>query len=523
MRWSSLFIPTLRESPAGALAPALALMVRAGYIRPSSHGIYHFLAPAQRVIGKIQAIARRQMEAIGAQEVSLVSSVEPAATAGAVASGELRSYKQMPQIWFQFQTSYPELYDRKAGQRRRRQQVNIESFSFDMDAAGREAAARRQSETFSRVLDLCQVACLVAQGDASVEFVAESESGTEQIVVAGDGGYAATLEMAVSLPAPPSIADPDGEPAPEPFHTPGVKTIAELSAFAALPETSLIKSLVMVCGSGPVMVLLRGDHALNETKLARVLGRDDARAAFPDEIRGWLGADAGSLGPLGVTSMPILADLALEGRRNMISGANRDDYHLRHVSPDRDFHHTYHDLRQVAEGDRCRQTGRPLRFASAIQLGSIRHVDCPGFRVRNHEGSEVQPAMGAARLDIRAILRAAVEQHCDNDGIVLPETIAPFTVVITPANIADEAQRCAAESIYRDCLRVGLDALLDDRDERPGVKFKDADLIGIPFRITVGKKLLAGAVELVRRRERSPTEIPVSQAAEKLKEQLDAS
>ncbi|HWQ55832.1 MAG TPA: His/Gly/Thr/Pro-type tRNA ligase C-terminal domain-containing protein, partial [Bryobacteraceae bacterium] len=242
--------------------------------------------------------------------------------------------------------------------------------------------------------------------------------------------------------------------------------------------------------------------------------------------RSWFGADAGSLGPVGVKNMPILADNALEGRRNMIAGANKDDYHLRNVTPGEDFQATFQDLRQVSEGDACLTCGRPVEIVKTVEIGHIfklgyRYSENMGLRVLNADGEEVTPIMGSYGIGIERILSAAVELYHDKDGIVLPASIAPFAVVVTPVNIADEMQKEAANQIYRECLGLGIDALLDDRDERPGVKFKDADLIGIPYRITVGKKLANGMVELIERAGKKSSDVPVAEAAKAVAARLN--
>jgi prolyl-tRNA synthetase len=348
----------------------------------------------------------------------------------------------------------------------------------------------------------------------------------EDFVVRGKN-YAANLEKAVSRPKPPAQPDPEGDLTPEEFHTPGRKTIAEVAEFTRLPETSQMKSLVMVADGKPVLALLRGDHTLSETKLGGVLGAAEVRPAHPEEIRQWFGADAGSLGPVGVKNLRILADDALRGRRNMIAGANKNDYHLRHVTPDEDFQAEFFDLRQVAEGDTSPTDGEPLSIDKTVEIGHIfklgyKYSQSMGLHVTNEAGEEITPIMGSYGIGIERILSAAVELYNDKDGIALPPAIAPFTVVITPVNIHDEPQRKAAEEIYAACKTAGLDALFDDRDERPGVKFKDADLIGIPYRVTVGKKLPQGIVEVVERRPKQSSDVPVASVASFVRAKLES-
>ena len=310
--------------------------------------------------------------------------------------------------------------------------------------------------------------CGVKYIRAGADFVVESKAG-DDVLVEG-AGYAALLGMAVGVAQPPLIPDPAGDRAPEAFPTPGVKTIAHIAEFTGLPATSQIKSLVMVQGGEPVLVLLRGDHQLSPAKLA------NARPAEASEIRNWFGADPGSLGPVDAPAMRILADEALRGRRNMIAGANRNDYHLRNVTPGKDFAAAFADVRQVASGDMSITDGQPLRLVNVTVLDSAERI-----------------------------LEAAVGQNGDRDGIVLPPDIAPFGVVVTPVH---PERLAAAREIYARLLAQGRDVLLDDRDARPGVKFKDADLIGIPYRVNVGKKLAEGLVELVTRATRESADVP---------------
>jgi prolyl-tRNA synthetase len=309
------------------------------------------------------------------------------------------------------------------------------------------------------------------------------------------------VENAAARATPPSIADPDGNLVPEPFHTPGRKTIADVADFTGLPETTQMKSLVLVADGQPVLALVRGDHSLNETKFAHAMKVAEFRPAHAEEIREWFGAEAGSLGPVGVKNMRIVADEALRGRRNMIAGANKDDYHLRHVTPGEDFEPEYFDLRQVIPGDVCFRCGAPLDFIQCIEIACVHKAGCCG--VNN----------GSYNLYMERILSAAAELHHDQDGMALPAAIAPFDVVITPVSIADTALRSASEEIYESCRKMDLDTLFDDRDERPGVKFKDADLIGIPYRITLGKKLAEGMVEVVERRSKKREDVGREDAA----------
>jgi len=566
MLWSKLFIPTLRENPAEAEVASHQLLLRAGYIRQLSAGIYSYLFLAQRSLLKIQQIVRGEMDAMGAQEMFLPA-LHPAEVwqesgrwdvmgdnmfrlkdrfqrdlclgmtheeiMTVLARGEVRSYKQLPQIWYQIQTKFRDEPRPKSGLLRMRQFLMKDSYSFDIDQAGLDTAYEKHHQAYCRIFDRCGLEYMAVEahsgamgGSQSHEFMVASEAGEDLVAVCKGCGYSANLDKAMSQHSLPQAEDPEGNLEPEAFHTPGRKTIAEVAEFTNLPGTSQMKSLVLVADGKPVLALLRGDHQLSETKFAAVAGDPEFRTAHQEEIRQWFGAEAGSLGPVGIKNMPILADRALAGRRNMIAGANRDDYHLRHVTLGEDFQAELHDLRQVAAGDECTHCGRPLEIRKTVEIGHIfklgyKYSESMGLRVLNAEGKEITPIMGSYGIGIERILSAAIELYHDKDGMVLPPSIAPFYVVVTPANNSDAAQIEAARTIYQNCLALGLDTLLDDRDERPGVKFKDADLIGVPYRITVGKKLGSGMVELVERKSRKVTDVAVGQVAAAVAELKD--
>ena len=312
---------------------------------------------------------------------------------------------------------------------------------------------------------------MIAVDDA---FLVLAEKGDSRIVACGACDYRAGFETATSRAAAPEVVDPDTDEALEKFETPGIKTISSLAEFTGLPRTSQMKSLVMVANGEPFLAMLRGDHQLSKIKFARFTGASDVRQARADEIGQWFGAEAGSLGPVGVSNVRIVADLALQGRRNMITGANQNDYHLRNVTPGRDFRAEFADLRLVNEEDRCASCGGALKFLQGIQVGH----------------------------DVERILGCVAEQNRDEAGLVMPASIAPFHAIVMPVNNADPAQREAARRIYDEGIERGIDMLYDDRDERAGVKFKDAELIGVPWRITIGKKLAQGLVELTSRKDK---------------------
>jgi len=567
MRWSTLFIPTLREVPAEAEVISHQLLLRAGYVRQLSAGIYSYLLLAQRSLLKIQQIVREEMNAIGGQEM-LLPALNPAEiwqesgrweimgdnmfrlkdrfsrdlclamtheeVVTTIARGELRSYKQLPQVWYQIQTKFRDEPRPKSGLLRVRQFIMKDAYTFDIDAAGLDRSYEDQYRAYCKIFDRCGLRYIAVEahsgamgGSQSHEFMVASDAGEDIIVHCEKCNYAANLEKATSKPTAPLAADPEGDLTPEEFHTPGFKTIAEVSAFTKLPETSQMKSLVLVADNQPVLVMLRGDHQLSETKLSGVLKTADLRPAHPHEINEWFGASAGSLGPVDVKNMRVLADLALQNRKNMVAGANRDDYHLKNVTPGKDFQPEYFDLRQVAQSDLCSNCDAPLELTKAVELGHIfklgyRYSEPMGLRVLGEDGKEITPIMGSYGIGIERILTCAIELFHDKDGIALPHSIAPFSVVITPVNYAEPKQREAAESIYQQCQESGIDALLDDRDERPGVKFKDADLIGIPYRIVAGKKLVDGKLEFIDRRTRASEEIALADILTHLQSKLSA-
>ena len=558
MFWSKLFIPTLRENPAEAEVVSHQLLLRGGYIRQLGAGIYSYLFLAQRSLLKITQIVREEMDSIGAQEM-LLPALNPAEiwqesgrwdvmgdnlfrlrdrfgrdlclgmtheeVMTSIARGELRSYKQLPQLWYQIQTKFRDEPRPKSGLLRVRQFIMKDSYSFDIDAAGLDISYDKHYNAYCKIFDRCGLKYIVVEahsgamgGSQSHEFMVASDAGEDYVVRCTRCDYAANLEKAASRAAHPAAFDPEGDFSPEEFHTPGQKTIDDIAKFTGLPETSQIKSLVLVADGKPVLALVRGDHTLSETKFTAAVKATEFRPAHPEEIKGWFGAEAGSLGPVGVKNMRVIADEALRGRRNMIAGANKDDYHLRHVTPDEDFRPEYFDLRAVAAGDSCLSCGGPLELMKCVEAGHIfklgyRYSETMGLRVLNEAGEEVKVIMGSYGIGIERILCAAIELYNDKDGMALPAAIAPFDVVVTPVNFADPVQRGVAEDIYQSCQKMDLDVLIDDRSERPGVKFKDADLIGIPWRVTVGKKAADGVVEVVERRSRATEEVGKDYAA----------
>jgi prolyl-tRNA synthetase len=567
MRWSRLFIPTLREDPADAEVISHKLLLRAGIIRQLSAGIYSYLPLGQRIALKVMQILREEMNAIGGQEFFLPA-LHPAEIwqesgrwsaigdemfrlkdrKGAdmclgmtheevfttIARNEVRSYKQLPQVWYQIQIKFRDEARPKSGLMRLRTFMMKDAYTFDVDRAGLDKSFNDQREAYKRIFTRCGIQFLIVEassgsmgGSESNEFIARTPAGQDLIVSCESCGYAANLEKAISRLAP--IVDDAGPSAPEEFPTPGVRTIEDLITFPGGAEASRqIKSLVFVATIDgephPVLVLLRGDHQLHEIKLGDGLRATAVRAAHPEEIRELLGASAGSLGGVGAkekaraggVKLRIVADSALKDRRNMTTGANKDDHHLRGVDIARDIAvDEWLDLRTVESGEGCPrcETGT-LEVFKGMEIGHIfklgtKYSESMGATVLNAEGKEVPIVMGSYGIGVERIITAAVEQRHDADGIVWPRSLAPFDVVVTITNMKQDDVREAGEKLYHELQRAGLEVLLDDRDERAGVKFKDADLIGIPYRVTIGKKIADGVVELFNRSTKQSEDVKI--------------
>jgi prolyl-tRNA synthetase len=554
MRWSQTFIPTLREEPAEAEVPSHRLLLRAGYIRQVAAGVYAYLFLAQKSLLKVMQIIREEMNAIGAQEFHLpaLNPVELWKESGRyatygetlfkvmdrnqhemclgvtheeemtnIARSELRSYKQLPQIWYQIQEKFRDEPRPKSGLLRLRQFWMKDSYTFDLDDAGLEINYQKHYRAYGRIFDRCGLKYVIVEaysgtmgGTHSHEFAAPTEAGEDSLAIS-ECGYAANLEKAEGK-APP-VEDLAGDAPPEPFPTPGQKTIDDLAKFTGESPARLMKTLVYVVESKPMILLLRGDHTLSETKLAAALGTEVFRPATPEEAWALAGAHLGSLGPVGLRGVRILADRALEGRRNLITGANHDDTHLRNVTPGRDFEAEYHDLRVVTAGDLCLRCGRPMQIRIAVELAHIfklgrRYSETMHATVLDENGKETPLVMGSYGIGLERILSAAVEQNHDQDGMFLPRAIAPFDVILTVANMDDARLRAAAEKLYEEMLAHSLDVLFDDRDERPGVKFKDADLIGVPYRVTLGKRKFAqGLAEIFQRSTKQVRDVKLAE------------
>jgi prolyl-tRNA synthetase len=585
-RWSKLFIPTLREAPADAEVASHKFLLRSGYIRQLGAGLYNYLFLGQRSLNKIIAIVREEMDKIG-QEFYLpgILPKEPWTESGrwtgmgdnmfrlkdrkgadlclgmtheeimtSIARGELRSYKQLPQIWYQIQTKFRDEPRPKSGLLRVRQFTMKDSYSFDIDKAGLDKSFDLHDRVYRTIFSRCGLKFVAVEADSgamggsqSQEFMVYTDAGEDLIVSCPACGYAANLDKAMSQLDPVVEMEPTGDGKPELVHTPSCAAIADVAAFFNISPASDIKCVAYMAlkrGMGGkkdawhgVAAFLRGDHQVNETKMAGALGAAEFRTMQAEELQQYFNGPAGYLGPVGLKhdaellgeGLTVIVDHALEGRKNMVCGANKLDYHLRNVTPGRDFSWTLAaDIRSVNEGENCPKedcVGK-LVVGKAVEIGHIfklgyKYSESMGARVLDPNGKEVTPIMGSYGIGIERILTAAIEQSNDANGFWLPASFAPFTVVVTITNVADAALLAAGEKIASDLEFAGLDVLLDDRDERAGVKFKDADLVGIPYRINVGKKAAAGNVELVTRSSGTSVDVALPEAAMLVKKRVE--
>jgi prolyl-tRNA synthetase len=557
-----MHIPTLREDPAEAGAPSHRLLLRAGYIRQLMAGHYSLLPLAVRVRLKVIDIIRDEMNRIGAQEI-LMPVMHPAEIwqrSGrwelmgeamfrlkdrkgadlalgmtheeivATLATELSSYRELPQMWYQFQTKLRDEARPKAGLMRTREFTMKDSYSFDLDAAGLDKSFDLHRKAYARAFERLGIPAVPAEasngtmgGSDSIEFVCPSETGEDDIIVCPTGDYAANREKATSaLPAvDPAVDAVAALPAPERFGTPGVRTIEDLAAGYDAPADRQIKTLVYVLDGKLTLVLMRGDHALEEQKLVDATGAVAVRPAAADEIFEALGAHPGSLGAVGVSEYPVVADFALQGRAGMTTGANTDDVHLRGVDVARDITvGQWADLRTAQPGEACINDGEPLEVIKAIEVG---HIFKLGYKFSNAfdlsvlgpDGKPVRPIMGSYGIGVERAMAAIVEVHHDAKGIVWPAAVAPFEAVVVVAQQDDPAVAETGEQVYRWLQDAGVDVIIDDRQVRAGVKFSDAELVGIPFRVTIGKRGLAdGIAELTDRATGETVKVPLDEIAE---------
>jgi prolyl-tRNA synthetase len=548
MRYSNMFIPTLRDVPADAEAVSHILMLRAGFVRQLAAGLYIYLPLGWRVLNKINAIIREEMNAIGAQEISMpvLHPAEIWQQTGRwdaigdemfrlkdrsgrdmclgmtheeimtwLASREIRSYRDLPQIWYQIQTKLRDEARPKSGILRTREFLMKDSYSFDTSEEALEKNYRLHADAYHRIYERCGLRFFMVESDpgmmggaVSHEFMAPSAAGEDEVAICGHCGYSANVELALSSPLKNEPVDWQREE----VHTPEKRTVLEVSNFLKLPPSYFLKSILVMTEKGPVLALVRGDHELHEKKLAKVVG--DHRPAQKAEVKEILGVEAGFIGPVG-QKVRIIADESLrEGL--FVSGANKPHYHMKGVGAP-DFQAEWHDIHVAKEGDLCAKCGNPLHVERVIEIGNIFKLgtkySVPLKAVFLDENGQEKPIiMGSYGIGPARIAAAAIEQSNDRDGMIWPESIAPFDIEILPLNVKDAKTMEIAQDLYKKFREKGFDVLMDDRDERAGVKFKDADLIGIPTQIVVGEKnLKEGLVEIKKRQTKETTKVKIEE------------
>lgn len=560
MRWSNLFAPTLREAPADAVVASHQLLLRGGFIRQLHAGHYSLLPLGLRVHKKVAAIVREEMDAIGAQEM-LLPALHPAwvwersgrwAAMGdemfrlqdrrgndhalgmtheevvALLLGELRSYRDLPQIWYQIQTKFRDEPRPKSGLLRVREFAMKDSYSIDLHDEGLDQAFELHREAYQRIFRRLGLSAIAVEassgamgGSASVEFMVPSPAGEDDIATCGSCGYAANVERATS-----AVKSPFDEPdfPLQCLPTPGIRTIADLakSERTAAPHNQ-IKTLLVFLDDAMTLVLLRGDHELNTQKLLDDCSASTFRAATPEECLDDLGALPGSLGAVHVKHRTILADHALAGRRNLWAGANKNDHHYRSVDMERDIAPLrWGDFRQVNAGEPCAKCGEPLEVTRCIETGHIfklgrRYAEAFEVSVLDENGVRQTPTMGSYGIGIGRAMAAVAETHHDDRGLIWPVSAAPFSAAVVSLAAHNSQVAQAAENLYEELREAGADVLLDDRDLRAGVKFSDIELIGIPYRLTIGQRSLSsGVAELTERANGRTENVPLGEAAERL-------
>ena len=556
MRYSEMFLPTAREVPSDAELISHQLMIRAGMMRKLTSGIYSYLPLGYRVIRKFEQIVREEMNRAGAQEVFLPM-VQPAElwqesgrwvhygkellrfrdrhereyclgptheeVITDLVRHEIKTYRQLPRNLYQIQTKFRDEIRPRFGVMRCREFGMKDAYSFDADEAGAESSYRKMFEAYKRIFTRCGLSFRPVEADSgtiggsfSHEFMVTADSGEDAVVFCQTCQYAANLEKAEVVK--PQLSGQGEPPLPvEEVHTPGVRTIEEVSAFLHVDPQQIVKTLIYDADGSAVAVLIRGDYEVNEAKVRNRLGCDVLELASDDMILNTTGSPRGFAGAVGIKAR-IIADYSLMGMTRVVMGANREDYHLVNVNPGRDFKvEGYEDLRVIRQEDPCPRCGGQLRLARGIEVGHVFKLGTKYSRAMkavylDRNGQEQTMIMGCYGIGIGRTVAAAIEQNHDADGIIWPLPLAPYSVIIIPVNVNEEQLAQTAEAIYRSLTEKGIEVILDDRDERAGVKFKDADLIGIPYRVTIGpKKLAAGQVEVKARNSKESLTLPLSE------------
>lgn len=567
MRWTQTLIPTLKETPAEAEIVSHKLLLRAGLIRKLTGGLYTFLPLGLRALQKVEQIVREEMNRAGALEV-LMPALQPPEiwqqsgryetardvlfkvrdrarkewvlgptheeVITSLVAGEINSYRQMPKNFYQIQTKFRDEIRPRFGLMRAKEFIMKDAYSFDLSDEAAQESYRRMYDAYTRIFQRCGLKTIPVEADTGVmggkfshEFMVPAETGENEVAFCDACGYAANVEKATSRFAQPAAPIAPSPPT-EKFATPGVTTIDALAqAPYSVAAERQIKTLVYLVQSQLVLILLRGDDQLNETKLAATLGTAEFRPAEPEEIFAALGAHPGSLGAVAVTQYPVYADTRLRDAADMTTGANEDGFHLRHVAVGRDIQvKHWAELRTVREGEPCQQCGQPLKVQRAIEVGHVFKLGTKYSQALNalflDENGKQQPAvMGCYGIGVTRTLQAVIEQSHDQNGIVWPLSIAPYRVCITPLNVAPDSEVMKrAEAIYRDLSDRGVDVILDDRNERPGVKFKDSELVGFPIRLGIGEKSLAKGEVEIKPRAGSLLNVKMEEAVGKIMELL---
>ena len=539
MRWSQTLIPTLKETPAEAEIISHKLLLRAGLLRKLTGGLYTFLPLGLRALRKIEQIVREEMNRAGGLEL-LMPALQPPdiwkqsgryetvkdvlfkvrdrakkewvlgptheEVITTLVAGEINSYRQMPKAFYQIQTKFRDEIRPRFGLMRAKEFIMKDAYSFDATDEAAQESYGKMYDAYARIFNRCGLKTVAVEADTGVmggkfshEFMVPAATGENEIMFCEGCGYAANIEKATSKIQNTEARVQDREAPIEKFATPGIVTIEALSKVPySVPAPEQIKTLVYVAEGQTVLILMRGDDFLNEAKLAGALGTATFRPGEPGEIFEVLGAHPGSLGAVGVRDLKIYADERLRGAKGMTTGANEDGFHLRNVALGRDIEVAqWADLRMVTEGEPCPKCGQPLKAQRAIEVG---HVFKLGTKYSEalqayflDEAGKQQPAiMGCYGIGVTRTLQAVIEQSHDDNGIIWPLSVAPYTVCITPLNVAAESEVMKlAERFYTDLCAQGIDVILDDRNERPGVKFKDSELVGFPIRLGIGEKSLS--------------------------------
>lgn len=563
MRYSKLFIPTLREVPAEAEIESHKLMIRAGLIRKFASGIYNFLPLGYRVFRNIENIIREEMDRQGGQELHMSALIPaevlkesgrwevfgpemfklkdrgnrefclgPTHEESFTVSirNEVRSYKALPQILYQIQTKFRDEIRPRFGVMRSREFIMKDAYSFDADEKGLDESYRKMHDAYCAIFDRCGLDYTVVQADSgamggsgSEEFMVKSAVGEAAIAHCDSCGYAANDEKAQCTEPETTMT---GKGSIEKVHTPDVGTIEDLCSFFQCKAELFAKTLIYKADGEPVAAVVRGDRELNETKLANLLGCIDLEMADPETIKKVTGAAVGFAGPVGLTIRTI-ADPEVRHMADFITGANDTDHHFKNVNLSDCRIDDFADIRTIVEGDACPVCGKPVKIDRGIEVGHIfklgtKYSEALGCRFLDENGVEKPMIMGSYGIGVARTMAAVIEQNCDEKGIIWPVGVAPYKVIVIPVNSSNDEQMEMAERIYTGLLNAGIDVLLDDRNERAGVKFNDADLIGIPVRITVGKRAAEGVVEYKLRRDSGSRDIPETELMDKITADLGA-